>query len=206
MVSAPPPPAMVEALLTATEKTRESASAPPEIELVTRSAPVVNTKVSAPAPPMMVEAGCSHRKGERVTVSTKIDGAIGNCTLEDHAVGAGTSKDLSARNSAGEQEEIRSCVPVTIAPLLTPAEKFRVSSPAPPEIKPPDRSPLKETESLPAPPAIVDAVCRSEPVTTKVSLPVPPAIEAVASTNRESEHLIASTEVDGCTTLQRTSD
>ena len=53
-VSLPPPPAMEEALLTTAEKTSESPSAPPETELVTRSAPVVKTSVSAPEPPKIV--------------------------------------------------------------------------------------------------------------------------------------------------------
>ena len=41
MVSLPPPPAMEVLLLTTAEKTRESPSPPPETELVTKLAPVV---------------------------------------------------------------------------------------------------------------------------------------------------------------------
>ena len=58
----------------------------------------------------------------------------------------------AAVDGAGEQEKVRSSVSKTQAPLLTPAEKLSVSLPDPPNTDPVERSPPKETESLPAPP------------------------------------------------------
>ena len=98
--------------------------------------------------------------------------------FQDHAVCTSTTVDLSAvANSAGEQEEIRSSVGSDDCSIIDTSREVQGVLISTTMMLPPERSPPKETESLPAPPSIVEAVCSFEAVTTKVSLPEPPAIE-----------------------------
>ena len=183
---------MVVLLLTTAEKTRESPSAPPETELVTRLAPVEKTKVSAPAPPKDGCARCSNREGEGVAVSTEVNGAVGDSTLEDHAVTTSATVKTWQQKCAGEQRRSDPASPLTIAPLLTPAEKFRVSLSAPPAMVPPERHHRRKQSPYRRRHQSWKQSSDSEEVTTKVSLPAPPAmVELVAPTVREKSSLPA---------------
>ena len=107
MVSLPPPPATEEALVTTAEKTSESPSAPPETELVTRSAPVVKTSVSAPDPPKIVVLVAAT---ERVNVSLSAPKSmvlLETTPFRDHAVAAGSTVRLQQQQVwTGEQEKV----------------------------------------------------------------------------------------------------
>ena len=152
----------------------------------------------------MVALVAATGEGESVAVGTEVNGAAGNSSFEDHAVSTSTAEDFSSGDGAGEQRRSDPASPET-ALLLTPAEKFRVSLSAPPVTVPPDRSAPKETESLPAPPPIVESleVLRRQP--RRCRYQYHQQLMEPVSTNREREGLIASTKINSCS-IERTSD
>ena len=95
--------------------------------------------------------------------------------------------DLGVSNCAGEEQDIRSSITATTGVDDTSGEAQGVITCVTSNHVAGQRAQPKLTESLPAPPPMVEFVSRSDVVTTKVSLPSAPVIEdAVDPTVRVS--------------------